>query len=296
MEDTVQPAEAYATGIASFKPIKVSNQNAEFASRTIGRTEVVSWTSIDGLKIEGLLTYPINYVPGKMYPLLIMLHGGPAARWAQFFFGSFNYQPIPVFSSQGYAILRPNIRGSTGYGADFRKANIGDWGGMDYKDVLAGVDHVVDMGVADPDRMGVLGWSYGGYMTSWIITQSNRFKAACVGAGVTNLISYAGTGLPDFLSNYLSATFWDNPNLYLSSSPMMQVKNISTPTMIQHGTNDPVVPVTQGMELYAALQKLCIPSKMQQYPAIGHGEINDPKVYMDIWKSDLEWFNTYVPP
>ncbi len=165
-----------------FQPTQVSRVNRDLPDVPLGRTEVVHWKSKDSQEIEGLLTYPVGYEKGKRYPLLLVIHGGPMGAFMQTYDGTATYYPIAAFASRGYAVLRANVRGSSGYGKKFRFANYGDWGGGDYKDLMSGVDHVIDLGVADPDRLGVMGWSYGGYMTSWIITQTHRFKAASVGA------------------------------------------------------------------------------------------------------------------
>src|SRR6185369_12612220 len=175
--------------------------------------------------------------------------------------------PVAAFAAKGYAVLRPNPRGSSGYGAKFRYANYGDWGGGDFRDLMTGVDHVIKMGVADPERLGVMGWSYGGFMTSWTITQTKRFRAASVGAGVTNLMSFTGTAdIPGFLPDYFQGEFWDNLELYRAHSAMFQVKGVTTPTLILHGENDVRVPVSQGYELYNALKRQKVPVRMVTYP------------------------------
>ncbi len=180
----------------------------------LGRTEVIHWKSKDGQEIEGLLTYPGGYEKGKRYPLLLVIHGGPMGVFTQTYDGTATYYPVAAFASRGYAVLRANVRGSTGYGKKFRYANYGDWGGGDFQDLMSGVDYVIDQGVADPDRLGVMGWSYGGFMTSWTITQTHRFKAASVGGGVTNLMSFTGTAdIPSFLPDYFGGEFWDKPEV-----------------------------------------------------------------------------------
>ena len=150
-------------------------------------------------------------MPGRRYPLLLVIHGGPGRRLpARLHRGARARTRPRVFAAEGYAVLRANPRGSSGYGTAFRRANEKDWGGGDYRDLMAGVDTVVAMGVADPDRLGVMGWSYGGFMTSWIITQTNRFKAASIGAPVTNLVSFTGTAdIPSFIPDYFGGEFWD---------------------------------------------------------------------------------------
>jgi dipeptidyl aminopeptidase/acylaminoacyl peptidase len=201
---------------------------------------------------------------------------------------------VAVFASRGYAVLRGNVRGSSGYGRAFRHANYKDWGGGDYQDILSGVDALVARGVADPDRLGVMGWSYGGYMTSWIITQTQRFKAASVGAGVTNLMSFSGTAdIPSFIPDYFGGEFWDDLESWRKHSAMFHVKGVKTPTLIQHGEADLRVPVSQGYELYNALKRQGVATKMVVYPRQPHA-IQEPRLQLDAMERNLEWFDRWV--
>jgi dipeptidyl aminopeptidase/acylaminoacyl peptidase len=227
-------------------------------------------------------------------PLILNIHGGPAGVFQQNFLGGRGPYPLAVFSSRGYAILRANPRGSSGYGTEFRRANTKDWGGMDYQDLMTGVDHVIAMGVADPERLGVMGWSYGGYMTSWIITQTKRFKAASAGAPVTNLMSFNGTAdIPSFVPDYFGGHFWENPEIYAKHSAMFNIKGASTPTLIQHGEADIRVPISQGYELYNALKAQGVPTRMIVLPRQPHGP-NEPKMQLAAMQSNLEWFEKYL--
>ena len=169
--------EAYVSQVAAFSPVQVSRANADLPKLPLGKTEAIKWKSSDGLEIEGLLTYPVNYQAGKRVPLLLIVHGGPAGVFTQSFLaGSRGVYPTEAFAARGYAMLRVNPRGSSGYGQKFRFANIKDWGGGDYAGFDDGVDGVIRLGVADPDRLGVMGWSYGGFMTSWIVTQTKTLQ------------------------------------------------------------------------------------------------------------------------
>ena len=174
-------------------PVRVSRANVDMPKLELGKTEVIHWKSKDGMDIEGLLTYPVNYEKGKKYPLILNIHGGPTGVFNEDFIGRSGLYPLAVFAARGYAVLRPNPRGSGGYGKTFRFANYNDWGGKDFDDDQTGVDYLIAQGVADPERLAIMGWSYGGFMTSWTITQTHRFKAAVIGAGVTNLWSFTGT-------------------------------------------------------------------------------------------------------
>ncbi len=293
-QSTSRPPEAYVARLNRFTPVQVSRMNADLPNYPLGRTEVIHWKASDGLEIEGLLTYPVEYEPGKRYPLLLYIHGGPADVIIQSFIARPWQYPVATFATQGYAILQPNSRGSSGYGKQFRYANYKDWGGMDYQDLMAGVDHVIKMGVADKDRLGVMGWSYGGYMTSWVITQTKRFKAASVGAGMSNLTSFTGTSdIPGFLPDYLGAEFWENLDIYRARSPIFNVKGVSTPTLIQHCEADVRVPISQAYELYNALKRQNVPVKMVVYPRSPH-DPNEPKQVLDIAKRNVEWFNHYL--
>ena len=288
------PADAYVASVSDFNPVQVTRVNEGLQIPALGRTEVITWKSKDGKDIEGLLTYPVGYQNGQRVPLILNVHGGPAGVFQQTFIGGRGVYPLATFASRGFAILRPNPRGSSGYGAEFRRANIKDWGFGDYQDLMTGVDKVIEMGVADPERLGVMGWSYGGFMTSWIVTQTQRFKAASAGAPVTNLMSFNGTAdIPAFIPDYFGGQFWEVMDLYQKHSPMFNVKNVSTPTMIQHGEADVRVPISQGYEFYNALKVKGMPTRMLVLPRQPHGP-TEPKMQLAAMKANLEWFEKYI--
>ena len=287
-------SEAVVSSAERCEPRIVSQVNSSLSRPPSVRTDVIRWQSSEGYEVEGLLTYPDGYQAGTRYPLLLVIHGGPMGVFTETFDGNAGTYPVAAFASRGYAILRPNPRGSSGYGAKFRHANYGDWGGGDFRDVMTGVDHVVKLGIADPDRMGIMGWSYGGFMTSWTITQTKRFRAASVGAGVTNLISFTGTSdIPGFLPDYFFGEYWDKPEAYRDHSPMFQIKGVTTPTLIQHGSQDERVPLSQGEELYRALKRQGCVTKMVVYPRTPHS-IEEPRLLLDCMNRNLEWFDKYV--
>jgi dipeptidyl aminopeptidase/acylaminoacyl peptidase len=288
------PGDVYIASVSDFNPVQLTTVNADFKMPAVGRTEVITWKSKDGKQIEGLLTYPVGYQAGQKVPLILNIHGGPAGVFQQAFLGGRGAYPLATFASRGYAILRPNPRGSSGYGPEFRRANMRDWGFGDYQDIMTGVDRVIEMGVADPERLGVMGWSYGGFMTSWIVTQTSRFKAASAGAPVTNLMSFNGTAdIPAFVPDYFGGQFWEVMDLYQKHSPMFNVKNVTTPTMIQHGEADVRVPISQGYEFYNALKVKGVPTRMLVLPRQPHGP-TEPKMQLAAMKANLEWFDKYI--
>jgi dipeptidyl aminopeptidase/acylaminoacyl peptidase len=288
--------EAYVLKIGETVPQRVSNANLDLAKPPLGATKRIAWKAADGLDIEGLLTYPVGYDSAKKYPLVLIIHGGPTGVFQDSFLGRHGTYPYATFAARGYAVLRANPRGSSGYGRTFRFANLNDWGGKDYADLMAGVDHVISMGVADPDRLAVMGWSYGGFMTSWVVTHTHRFKAAAVGAGVTNLWSFAGTSdISGFLPDYFSGDPWNSFDAYYNHSPMAFVKGVTTPTLILHGEADVRVPTSQGYELYNALKRQGVPTKMVVYPRTPHGP-REPKFVLDIMQRHVEWVEKYVTP
>jgi dipeptidyl aminopeptidase/acylaminoacyl peptidase len=300
-----RPVEAHLARLDHPDPMQVSRVNGDLPSHPLGRTEVIRWKSTDGTEIEGLLTYPVGYEPGRKCPLLLIIHGGPAGVFTCTFIAApavstsgFRHAtsayPVAAFAARGYAVLRCNVRGSSGYGRDFRHANHKDWGGGDSRDLMAGVDHLVAKGIADPDRLGVMGWSYGGFMTAWVLGQTQRFRAASVGAGVTDLVSFAGTAdIPSFLPSYFGGEPWDRPEVYRAHSPIAHVKGVNTPTLIQHGEEDERVPIGQSYELYSALKRQGCPVEMVVYPRAHHA-IQEPKLLRDAMRRNLDWFERHV--
>ena len=290
VESSAEPAEVFTLAPGD-KPRQVT-QTAS-ANPPMGKTEVVWWRSRDNTEVEGLLTYPVGFEQGKKYPLVVILHGGPYGHFDESFNGHAGIYPIASFSAKGYAVFRPNPRASTGYGRDFRYKNLKDWGGEDFQDIITGTRSIVSMGVADPQRMAVMGWSYGGFLTSWTIGHTNEFKAAAIGAGVSNLLSQTGTS--DIRSNKIDAfgAPWDNLQFYLDRSPIKYVKNVQTPVLILGGDADERVPISQSYELYHALKKLGKTVKMVVYPGAPHGP-TDPEYVLDLMKRHLEWVGTYV--
>lgn len=295
-ETPQRPPEALVNVIGKNAATQVSQANTHLPRISLGKVEVLKWKSTDGQEIEGLLSYPVDYKPGTRVPLLLQIHGGPMGVWVQSYLGNAGHYPNAAFVSRGFALLQPNPRGSAGYGKEFRYANYQDWGGGDFRDIMAGVDHVIEMGVADPERMGVMGWSYGGYMTSWTITQTKRFKAASVGAAVTNLVSFTGTAdIPGFLPDYFGGQPWEDSALYRARSPVFQAKGVTTPTLVQHGESDVRVPISQGYEFYNAVKQQGTPAEMLVLPRQPHGP-TEPRMILKIMQTNLDWFEKHLKP
>jgi len=293
-EDVNNPREVFTAGIRGENAKKVSSINSNFDAPPLGKTELISWKSKDGLTVEGLLTYPVNFEQGKKYPIILQVHGGPAGVFSQTYTGAPSIYMTQFFAQQGFIVLRPNPRGSTGYGKDFRYANVRDWGFGDYEDLITGVDHVLEMGIADSKNQFVMGWSYGGYMTSWIVTQTNRFNAASMGAGLPNLISMVSTtDIPDYLVGHAGGKeYWEEYEEYEKHSAIYYIKNVTTPTQVIHGANDQRVPLAQGQEFYNSLKRKGVETEMVIYPRTPHGR-TEPKFLMDVSPRILSWFNHY---
>ncbi|WP_158552653.1 S9 family peptidase [Spirosoma telluris] len=292
-QTTDMPIDVYVASLTTMAARKLTDIHSDYiANKNVAKTAVITWKSKDGkYDIDGLLTYPANYQAGKKYPLILNVHGGPAGVFAQTYTGASSPYPIQAFAQQGYFVLRPNPRGSSGYGAEFRRANYRDWGNKDYDDLMLGVDKTIAMGLAHPDSLVETGWSYGGYMTSAIITKTNRFKAVMAGAPVTNLMSFNGTAdISDFLPSYFGGEFWDDPQVYADHSPMFAIKNAKTPTLIIHGQSDERVPPEQGYQLHRALQRLGVKTKMITYPRQPHGFV-EPKFIEDVGERVIDWFD-----
>jgi dipeptidyl aminopeptidase/acylaminoacyl peptidase len=300
--DAEIPPDVFTSDVDVFVPLRVTRTNPEFEGLNLGRMEVLNWKSRDGLEIEGLLIKPVGFVSGRRYPLMTYVHGGPSGKFGYSVCPQIGppspYQaecyPLHVWAGLGYAIFLPNPRGSYGYGEKFRTANIKDWGYGDYRDIMTGIDDLIKRGIADPDRLGIMGRSYGGYMTGWIITQTNRFKAASLGAGMFNLTSFYGqTDIPGFMDYFFGGPPWEEGKDFRKSSPHEFSANIKTPTLILHGEKDFRVPVPQAQELYKVLTKRGVPVEFAVYPRQGHLAA-EPKFHLDELKRNLNWFERWI--
>lgn len=285
-----RPAEVFRSN-ATFTSLEtLSSQNAWLDEYELGQSEVVKWKSRDGLEIEGVLTKPADFDAARKYPFLLNPHGGPTGASLMTFSGT-----IQVLAANGYMVLQPNFRGSTGRGEKFAQANKNTWGKGDYEDCITGVEAMVARGWADPQRLGAFGWSYGGYMTFWILTQTDMFKAVSPGAGLTNIYSmYSQNDIQRYLRwFYADASPWDNFELYWDRSPMKYVKNVKTPTMILHGERDTRVPIAQAQEFYRALVEREVPVEFVVFPREGHG-IRELRHQLDRMRRYVSFFGKYL--
>lgn len=255
--------------------------------------EMVQWKSSDSTPIEGILLKPRNYTEGKKYPLLVVIHGGPTSIDLPDPAPSYVY-PIMQWVEKGALVLRVNYRGSAGYGEKFRSLNLRNLGVGDMWDIVSGVEYLNKRGWIDTARMGVMGWSQGGYISAFLTTNTTLFKAVSVGAGISNWVTYyVNTDITPFTRQYLQATPWNDMDIYLKTSPMTNIRKAKTPTLIQHGEFDKRVPIPNAYELYRGLQDQGVPSRLIVYKGFGHG-INKPKERLAATWHNWQWFNRYV--
>ena len=293
--DPTHPNNVFRSDLnfSSIEP--VTNQNAWLADYELGAAEVVRWkSSKDGMEIDGIVTKPVDFDGSHKVPFLLNPHGGPTGS------SLLSFNPTgQIMAANGYMVLQPNFRGSTGRGEKFAIANQDEWGDVDYKDDMSGVQAMVDRSWADPDRLGAFGWSYGGYMTFWIDTQTDRFKAISPGAGLPDLYSmYSQSDIHRYMALFFGMKApWDNFQEYWDHSPMKYVENVKTPTMILHGQSDTRVPIPQAEEFYRALSERHVPVEYVTYPREEHGFV-EPRHIQDRWQRYLVFFGKYLhnPP
>ncbi|HUC55127.1 MAG TPA: S9 family peptidase [Candidatus Cybelea sp.] len=293
--DPKHPDEVFRSDLRFSAIEPITNHNAWLGDYALGETEAIRWKSTkDGMEIEGIVTKPVGYDGSHKVPFLLNPHGGPTGASLL----SFSLA-AQVMAANGYMVLQPNFRGSIGRGEKFARGNQNDWGNGDYKDDMSGVQAVVDRGWADPARLGAFGWSYGGYMTFWIDTQTDRFKAISPGAGLPDLYSmYSQSDIHRYMRQYFDEKApWDNFQEYWDHSPMKYVENVKTPTMILHGQSDTRVPIPQSEEFYRALSERHIPVEYVVYPRENHGFV-EPRHLVDRLQRYLVFFGKYLnnPP
>jgi dipeptidyl aminopeptidase/acylaminoacyl peptidase len=270
-------------------PRRVLTENDRLADYRLARAEPLRWEGADGWEIEGVLHYPVDYRPGERYPLILQVHGGPHGRFS----ASFS-QGAQIWAARGYAVLQSNPRGSSGRTLEFSNANVNDWGGKDFIDIMNGVDHVIELGVADPERMAIMGGSYGGFMTFWAVTQTDRFKAAIGHAGISDWYSFYGqTDIPNLLEFGFGGMPTESKATYERWSPIEFATEVTTPLLITHGENDQRVPISQAEQYFRTLKKLEKTVEFLRYPRAGHG-ISEPLHRLQLDREQEKWFARYV--
>ena len=268
--------------------------NPQLAGKKLFNLETHYWRSFDGASIHGLLMQPDLQGDSDPPPMVVLIHGGPTGVTTADYPNSRSMGWAYLLASQGYAVLMPNPRGSMGFGTAFAEANIGDMGGGDLADILAGVDYCVANGLADPDRLGVGGWSYGGYLTSWVVTQTPRFKAAVAGATITNWTSFHGAStIPHFDAAFCLSDPFNSDGIYTFRSPIYSIRRVTTPVLHLHGEEDPICPTGQAHEMWRALKELGVESQLVIYPREGHGPREREHV-RDVLERVTGWFTRLV--
>jgi dipeptidyl aminopeptidase/acylaminoacyl peptidase len=286
------PPEVFAGPLGEWR--QLTSDNATLPANW-GKAESIEWTN-QGFNIQGWLVPPAKVEPGTKYPMVVLIHGGPSSVTTSEWPASVGMSRaiIAALSVRGYYVLLPNPRGSYGQGEAFTRANVKDFGHGDLRDMLAGVDVVIKKYPIDPARLGVTGWSYGGFMTMWTVTQTNRFRAAVAGAGIANWQSYYGQNLIDqWMIPFFGTSVYDDPAVYEKSSPIRFIKDVKTPTLVVVGERDAECPASQSYEFWHALKTLGIPTKLIIYPGEGHLFI-EPKNQADRMEQTVGWFDKHL--
>jgi dipeptidyl aminopeptidase/acylaminoacyl peptidase len=283
-----QPPEVWAGPLGKWRAVTQANRGVRPGW---GKARILHWKS-DSHRIQGWLLYPQDFDPSRRYPLVVNVHGGPAwgvaPHWPR------EYSVTAALSRRGYFVLLPNPRGSFGQGEQFTRANVKDLGHGDLRDILAGLDEVLRVAPVDRDRLGIGGWSYGGYMTMWAVTQTDRFRAAVAGAGIANWQSYYGqNGIDQWMIPYFGATVYDDPAVYARSSPINFIKRVQTPALVLVGERDLECPLPQSQEFFHALKTLKVPTKLVVYRGEGHA-VRRPEHRRDIQRRWVAWFDEHL--
>lgn len=289
-------ADVWAAPVDTMKGTRVSDTAAQVQKWPKHARDVFRWKSEDGTDIEGVLHKPADFQAGRKYPLLVAIHGGPTGVSRPMPYSNYvGYYPIDAFLARGALVLEPNYRGSAGYGEKFRSLNVRNLGIGDAWDVLTGIDALVAQGLVDGSRVGSMGWSQGGYISAFLTTKhSARFRAISVGAGISDWMTYyVNTDIHPFTRQYLEATPWDDPKIYADTSPMTYIKQAKTPTLIQHGSDDPRVPIPNAYELYQGLKDQNVIAQLAVFKGFGHG-LTKPRANRAAMQQNYDWFLRYV--
>jgi dipeptidyl aminopeptidase/acylaminoacyl peptidase len=288
MQSPTSPGEIYTAKVEDMKPVAITDVNAKVRALDLSTPELVHWTSRDGHPVDGLLYLPPG---GRDHPgaMVLYLHGGPAGVFTRRFDGD-----AQVLAAYGYAVLEPNVRGSSGYGDAWLRGNTDDIGGGDFQDAMTGVDAMVQRGVADPDSLAVRGWSYGGILGGWTITQTNRFKAASLGAMVADWVFEYGVGFNyDVTRWYLGGDPWSKQAFWIERSSYMHADRVQTPTILFHGDEDTTDTPGQSMDFFAALEHFGVPVRLLRFPREPHG-FREPHHQRIRYVEEMRWFQKYV--
>ncbi len=275
--------------------VRLTDSNPELRNVRFAKQEEIRWSARDGLEITGLLMKPLDYKPGRRYPLIVQVHGGPESAYVDAWTTTYT-RWTQLLAARGYVVFMPNYRGSTGRGVAYAKADHKDMAGKEFDDVLDGIDFLIEHGPVDAERVGIGGWSYGGYFSAWGATRhSPRFKAAVMGAGISNWHSFMGTTDIPYEEAYVHWDLWcyDEPELCWDRSPVAHIRNAQTPTLVVHGASDLRVPVGQGWEMYTALKIKGVPTELVIYPREPHG-LRETAHQLDVIQRALAWFDRYV--
>lgn len=272
---------------------QITDLNPQLKRVALSDLERLSWKSADGTEIDGWLLRPPGASQDTNLPLVVYVHGGPSWQWGNWFHGTW-HDWAHVLAGCGFAVLLPNPRGSTGRGGEFTGANNSDLGGGDFDDIMAGVDHLIERGIANPDRLGIGGWSYGGFITAWAVGKTDRFKAGVAGAAVTNWVSKIGTtDIRRMNESNFPGQLHEDPDALWERSPMRYLKDIKTPTLIVHGEADPRVPVTQGLEFYGGLKAIGVDTEFVTYPRQKHA-FHERAFQLDLLQRVCAWYERYL--
>jgi dipeptidyl aminopeptidase/acylaminoacyl peptidase len=294
------PGEIHTSSTDHYRPTRLHDLNPHLEGVAFGECRVVRWANSEGTQIEGLLIEPVGHEPGKRFPLITYLHGGPGGASQRGFSpqtrqaAQVEYCPVQVLAGRGYGIFCPNPRGSDGYGQAFREAIWQSWGEADLDDVLTGIDHLIRAGLADAGRLGLAGYCYGGYLTLCALIRTRRFKAASVGAVFADLYSlYGQTDVPRLLVAYLGDVPWKARARYERHSPIFAVQDIVTPTLFQHSEKDRRVPWSHGLHVHNVLREMGVPTELVVYPNQEH-LITDPRMNAESMRRNVLWFDRWL--
>jgi dipeptidyl aminopeptidase/acylaminoacyl peptidase len=295
MADAANYGEVCVAAVDNFEPKRLTTLGEQLWPFRLALREVIGWKSADGTPIEGVLVKPADFDPSRKHPLLVVLHGGPAgADWPTLEYDRYYTYPVEQFAAKGALILRPNYRGSGGYGERFRSLNVRGLGVVDCPDVIAGVDHLIRRGWVDPERVAAMGHSYGGSLCAFLATTSRRFKALEVDAGVADwALNYGTTDHPPFAPHLLKATPWEDADIYRKVSAISYVKTATTPTLIQHGEIDRRVSLANALVLHRALKDQGVTVKLVVHPGVGH-TAERPKAQRAMQEQTFAWFRRWI--